>query len=60
LSAQKLENGAALSLSCERSGGVLVVFELHHRDIVLKPIKIIHKGNFARSPDFIDRSRAVI
>jgi hypothetical protein len=52
LSAQTKENGAAL-LFCERSDGVLVVFELDHRVILLKPFKMIHKGIFAKSPVFV-------
>jgi hypothetical protein len=38
--------------ACERSVGVLVVFELDHRLILLEPFHIMHKGNFARSPSF--------
>jgi hypothetical protein len=58
LSAQKLENGAALPLPGNAQVGVLVVFKLHHQLIVLKPFKMMHKGNFARSPGFMgDRGR---
>src|ERR1700675_4933656 len=38
--------------ACERLSSVLVVFELHHRLILLEPFKTLHKGNFARSPVF--------
>src|SRR5438067_1100808 len=38
--------------ACERSVGVLAVFELDHRVILLEPFKTPHKGNFARSPAF--------
>jgi hypothetical protein len=38
--------------ACERSVGVLVVFELDHRVILLEPFKTLHKGNFARSSAF--------
>jgi hypothetical protein len=40
-------------LSCERSEGVLVVFELDHRLILLKTFRTIHKGIFAQSPAFM-------
>jgi hypothetical protein len=41
------ENAA---FACERSVGVLVVFELDHRLALLEPFNALHKGNFARSP----------
>src|SRR6476659_7500206 len=38
--------------ACERSVGVLVVFELDHRVVLLEPFNTPHKGKFARSPAF--------
>ena len=43
----KLENSAALLLPANAQIGVLVVFELDHRLILLEPFKMMHKGNFA-------------
>jgi hypothetical protein len=45
----KSRNDAAL-LSCERSGGVLVVFELDHRVTLLETFDMMHKGIFGYSP----------
>jgi hypothetical protein len=49
-----------LTFACERSGGVLVVFELDHRVILLEPFKMMHKGNFARSSVFTGSIAAVL
>jgi hypothetical protein len=48
LSAPRKKN-AALLFACERSGGVLVVFELDHGLTLLEAFKIMHKGNFVSS-----------
>jgi hypothetical protein len=37
----------SLTFACERSNGVLMVFELHHRLTLLEPFKMFHKGIFA-------------
>jgi hypothetical protein len=40
------EEQRGLTFSCERSVGVLVVFELDHRVILLEPFQMMHKGIF--------------
>jgi hypothetical protein len=52
----RFQGKRGLIFACERSAGVLVVFELAHRAILLEPFKMIHKGIFARAPAFIGRS----
>jgi len=47
--AKKLENCAALPLLASAQIGALVVLGLYHRLNVLKPIPMMHKGNFPRS-----------
>jgi hypothetical protein len=42
----EMKSSAALLFACERSAGVLVVFELDHRVILLEPFKMMHKGIF--------------
>ncbi|HYI26615.1 MAG TPA: hypothetical protein VD863_02085, partial [Bradyrhizobium sp.] len=49
------KEGAALSFACERSVGVLVVFELHHRLTLLEAFQSMHKGKFVSPPAFISR-----
>jgi hypothetical protein len=51
LSAQ-FQGKRGLIFACERSVGVLAVFELDHRLMLLEPFKTWHKGNFAQSPAF--------
>src|SRR5579863_1518682 len=54
--APNFQTRAALSLPANAlRRGVLVVFEWYHRLKVLKPINMIHKGNFARSSAFMRR-----
>ena len=48
----RAKNDAALRFVCERSDSVLVVIAWDHRDILLEPFNMIHKGNFPRSPAF--------
>jgi hypothetical protein len=36
--------------------GVLMVFKLDHRLILLEPFKMMHKAIFARSPVFMGRN----
>jgi hypothetical protein len=51
----------SLIFSVGRSTGVLVVFEWDHRLILLEPIQMMHKGNFARSAVFMaDNSPALM
>jgi hypothetical protein len=50
LSAQ-FQGKRGLIFACERSTGVLVVFELDHRFILLEPFQT-YKGKFARLPYF--------